>query len=278
MNTRIRNAEIAKENEKIIQNGCYETAGKIFPFSHPLFLLHQAEIYEMEALEALKVMMDSGDFPVRQGRISVTEGETFDVPGEAVLNFANAFTPGGGYLYGASSQEEALCRESTLYASLTGKKGMAYYEENRRRQSIYGSEYILLSPFVEIFRKADGSLFGPPRKTAVITAPAIDLRGPAGRIDTEEIAARRRMRIGHILALAAAKGYKTLTLGAWGCGVFLNPADEVASDFYKVLVEEGYRFYFDDIVFAIYCPGDKGNLEAFRERFSCILRAKGSSI
>ena len=133
---------------------------------------------------------------------------------------------------------------------------------------MYGSGSMVFSPFVEIFRSADGTLFGPPRQTAVITAPAIDLRGPAGEMDKKEISRRRIQRIRRILALAAAKGIRTLTLGAWGCGVFRNPSDQVASDFYRVLVEERYRFYFDSILFAIYCPGDKRNLQAFRERFS----------
>ena len=169
MNTRIRNMAIARENKKIIGQGSYETGGQVFHFACPLCRLQEAEIYKPEAPEKL---VSSLSTPQREGKISVAEGDTMAYAGEAVLNFANAFTPGGGYLYGASSQEEALCRESTLYASLTGKKGMAYYEENRRQQSIYGSANILLSPFVEIFRRADSSLFGPPRKTAVITAGA----------------------------------------------------------------------------------------------------------
>lgn len=265
MNTRIRYMAMARENEKIINQGFYEAEGEVFHFASPLSRLEEAEIYGPKVLEE---MVSSLSAPLGEGRISVVEGDTLAYGAEGVLNFANAFTPGGGYLYGASSQEEALCRESTLYASLAGKKGLPYYEENRRRQSMYGSGGMVFSPFVEIFRSADGTLFGPPRQTAVITAPAIDLRGPAGKMDKEEISRRRIQRIRCILALAVAKGIRTLTLGAWGCGVFRNPPDQVASDFYRVLVEERYRFYFDSILFAIYCPGDKRNLQAFRERFS----------
>ena len=36
----------------------------------------------------------------------------------AVMNFANAFHPGGGVTKGSSAQEESLCRTSTLYPLL----------------------------------------------------------------------------------------------------------------------------------------------------------------
>ena len=36
----------------------------------------------------------------------------------AVMNFANAFHPGGGVMNGMSAQEECLCRTSTLYPLL----------------------------------------------------------------------------------------------------------------------------------------------------------------
>lgn len=270
MNTRMQNLRIARENEKIIQDGCYEAGGRVFHFSLPLSRLQQAEIYSPEKLEALEKTVRSHPLK-KQGHITVEEGDTMEHAGEAVLNFANAFTPGGGYLYGASSQEEALCRESTLYASLSGPHAKAYYAYNRKRADIYGSDALLLSQEVEIFRKSDSSgssLFGPPVKTAVITAPAPDLRGPAGRMRPEEIRQARIGRIRSFLSLAAAKGYRTLTLGAWGCGVFLNPPEEVASDFRQVLVEEQFRLAFDSILFAVYCPGGKENLYAFQKAFN----------
>lgn len=276
MSTRIRNVAIARENEKIIQEGHYEAAGALFHFSRPLSFLAQAEIYEPKVLEGMKERIDSSHIPIRAGCIAVAEGESFDFPGDMVLNFANAFTPGGGYLYGASSQEEALCRESTLYASLSGNEALPYYARNRAEESRYGSDAILLSPHVEIFRrsaKENHALFGPPIGTAVITAPAVDLRGPAGNESPAFISTIRQRRMAHVLALSAFKGYRTLTLGAWGCGVFLNSPKEVASDFYEILVNQGYRRFFDCLTFAIYCPGDKRNLEAFSEKFASALRA-----
>lgn len=264
-----KNMAIAKENHEILRKGLYETAdGKAWSFHHSLAELQQAEVYLPGNLEIL--MEEAKKLPrTGKGNISVVEGDTMDYAGEGVLNFANAYEPGGGYLWGAVSQEECLCRESTLYASLSSWEGSKLYAYNRSLSGLE-SDGMIFSPHVEIFRKSgdeNHALLGPAKETSVITSPAPDLRGPAKKLAPFEIRAIRLARIRYMLSLFAAKNCRTITLGAWGCGVFGHDPFDVADDFHTVLMYEDMKNLFDKIIFAVWCGKDKRNLLAFQETF-----------
>ena len=152
-----------------------------------------------------------------------------------VLNFANPVHPGGGVSRGARAQEEDLCRKSTLYLSLLSDEARKMYDYNRKAGDYLASDYMVLSPNVEIFRDSQGTLSEETYVVGVLTAAAPMVnRGKITAIG-EEIAEIMRLRIRKMLYVAAHFGYKYLVLGAWGCGAFGNDAGTVARLFYEEL-------------------------------------------
>ena len=204
-------------------------------------------------------------------KISVRNADSYQAARELknplVMNFANAHNPGGGFLMGANAQEEALCRCSTLYESISSKKASEMYRYNNTHLSNVESDYMLLSPAVCVFRDEKLELFKEPVEVGVITLPAPNRFGAAlfASNKTIEEAMTRRIRI--MLRIAAKKGYRNLVLGAWGCGAFGNKPEEVSKYFRKVLVEESYGRCFEEVCFAIYGKTDSRNIQAFRETF-----------
>ncbi len=184
-----------------------------------------------------------------------------------VLNFANAYRPGGGYLFGAVAQEETLCRRSTLYASLSNPDAEAMYAFNRSSIAPEGSDYMLLSPFVTIFRDMNLNQTVSTTQTAVLSAPAPDLDGQAAALDPVEIKAIMQRRVENILLAAHEYGYRTLVLGAWGCGAFRHDAKAVAGYFRDALIGRNMLFLFDTVLFSVYSPIGNYNYNAFRDAF-----------
>jgi uncharacterized protein (TIGR02452 family) len=124
---------------------------------------------------------------------------------------------------------------------------------------------MLISPKVVVFRDENCNLMEEPVIMGVVTVPAPNRYGAAllaGKklIDDTFV---RRIRI--MLAAAAKSGYKTLVLGAWGCGAFGNKPEDVAGYFKQVIVQEEYGKCFDEICFAIYGREDGENITTFRE-------------
>jgi uncharacterized protein (TIGR02452 family) len=184
------------------------------------------------------------------------------------LNFASGKNPGGGFLGGARAQEEDLARVSALYACQLAQP--AYYEANRATPSMLYTDHLIYSPDVPFFRDDRFELLDAPFLVSIITSPAPNA-GEAMRRDSgaaQNIHSTLESRAGHILAVAADRGHRTLVLGAWGCGVFRNAPTEVAAAFHQWLFGR-FRGAFDHVVFAIYDRSrDRSTLAAFQRQFS----------
>ena len=195
------------------------------------------------AAETLAILRD-GSYPLPDGRL-VADGT--DV---LALNFASAKNPGGGFLGGASAQEESLARASGLYATLEPRTG--YYDANRRCGTALYTDHMILSPGVPVFRDDADRLLEEPYRVSFVTCPAPN----AGAVRANEpgrageILPTLRRRARGILGVAAAEGFDAPVLGAWGCGVFQNDPAEVAGVFADLLAGE-FKGAFARVAFAV---------------------------
>ncbi|MEG3627936.1 TIGR02452 family protein [Streptomyces poriticola] len=170
----------------------------------------------------------------------------------AVLNFASAHNPGGGFLRGAQAQEEALCRASALYTCLL--RAREFYDHHRARRDPFYTDRVIHSPAVPVFRDDRGELLGRPYRAAFLTAAApnagVVLRTAPDR--APELPRALAVRAERVLETAAAHGHRRLVLGAWGCGVFRNDPAQVAGAFRALLGPAGrFASAFDRVTFGI---------------------------
>lgn len=200
----------------------------------------------------------------------------------AVLNFANAYTPGGSINDGVMAQEECLCRSSNLYNALTIPYLIRnYYKWNAKHTGDMGTDAVIYSPDVTVFKTDDPipELMEEWFLVDVVSsaAPYYD-KDKKKPVSKEKLRYVFRHRIENILSVAAANDVDVLVLGAFGCGAFHNPPELVADVFYQMIVKTGFGQFFKKIIFAIKTDGERGksNYEAFALRFhdevnSCLL-------
>jgi uncharacterized protein (TIGR02452 family) len=163
---------------------------------------------------------------------------TSETPGQdasktAILNMASPLSPGGGFLNGASSQEESLCMRTTLLSSLKDE----YY----RLPELAA----VFSPDVLVFREEDSYEVLPKgERWFVHCISAAMLRNPeldhdemgratyANEHDRHLVVQKMRM----VMRICEAHEIKKVVLGAWGCGAYGNPINEIAVAWKKVLI------------------------------------------
>lgn len=190
----------------------------------------------------------------------------------AILNMASPLSPGGGFLNGASSQEESLCMRTTLLPSL---------KDNYYRLPDLGAIY---TPDVLVFRDegADDVLDKNDRwfvdciSAAMLRGPETD-RDDAGRgsyaNDKDRELAVQKMKM--VMRICQAKGVTKVVLGAWGCGAYGNPVGEVAAAWRKVLLpkkenkpkKNDRREIWDGVEDVVFAIKDAGMADSFGTAF-----------
>lgn len=262
---------------QIAAHRCYPVRGEIIPLpdcdtSQAIYLGEatlafiaeqmETQIYELPEFDTQYLVTKEDAFDAAAGRDD--KGPTL------VMSFADGHVPGGGFMTGKRGQEEGLCRNSTLYASLSSPNGTLLYLHNNLMQLPVDSDCMTLSPSVIVFRAGNGYLLEEPFITSVITVPSPDKRVRAADVPQGILDTVMTKRIEKMVLAAAYHGYRTLILGAWGCQAFRHEAETVARYFYDVLVEKEYGRLFPRIVFAIYDHHSNEKLDAFREVFSSV--------
>lgn len=186
-----------------------------------------------------------------KGSVPVIEGVV--TPSRvAVLNFADALTPGGLVFEGVETQEEDLCRCSNLYPCISQDKVFDdYYGYNRSLENDIYSDRLIYSKDVLFFKDEDYWCIPIKTKCDVITCPA-----PVECSDKQVFI----NRIKCIIGAAYYKGVDTLVLGKWGTGAFGNDSYLVATAFKEVLDE--YKL-FDVVYFPVF--DDSESSDIFKE-------------
>lgn len=190
----------------------------------------------------------------------------------AVLSMASAYRPGGGVLNGARAQEECIFRRSNLFMSLylfdrqmydlviepnlDGMYDLSFIQQGYPMEENFGGIY---SDDVTVFKDGEYEWLYDPYQTAFISVAAMNVNRALrqgenilvdGRLSDRAVAITKN-KIRTIYRIGILHGHDSLVLGAWGCGAFGNPPEQMAQLFVDVLNEDEFRGRYKDIRFAI---------------------------
>ena len=200
------------------------------------------------------------------------------------LNFANARTPGGGYLKGSIAQEEELCRQYPhLYTSLRSST-------HNRNGSLYPIKptEVLITHMISRYRESMTNGYAvinqPNVRAGFITAAAPNMRlGKNKNKSFNNFKDEIRSTLDLIFTVPQfnnREGYNVLVVGAWGCGAFApasRGADKKKRNEYirqmaNTMAEyvNNYRYLYDIISISI--PDENSeNYNIFKQFFYNLL-------
>lgn len=276
MANREERVKIAQETLHILKAGGYSNAqGEFIDLKAMLYTsLAQTKAYEQEALLALP-LKDQAE----KGKVQLSAESSLEAAqrlqgekgGQKILclNFASAKNPGGGFLSGSQAQEESLARASGLYLSLQSRPHM--YAFHKQNANCLYSHRMIFSPQVPVIRDQEDQLLEEPYVLSFITSPAVNktcLKNQNPEL-LSQVGPVMRTRAELVLRLAQHYGYRTLILGAWGCGVFGNDPVLIAQIWFELLKGKGpYARSFDEVVFAVQDRSKNGAVfQAFEKQF-----------
>lgn len=213
----------------------------------------------------------------KNGKITVTSRKTMEAAAAhkgmhvAVLNFASPFSPGGGVHIATLTQEECLCRETTLWPCISVERCIDdFYGRHEQSASNWlGNADMIYTPDVKVFKS--------PHKipelmdesdwydidVITMSAPIFSWAKTGGKISDDKMIDVFVHRFEKIVQKAADENVDVLILGAFGCGAFGNDPAIVAAAAARVMETYKCTELFDVVEFACYGPGKK-NYRMFR--------------
>jgi uncharacterized protein (TIGR02452 family) len=175
------------------------------------------------------------------------------------LVMANAFNKGGGYLRGASAQEESVCRRTNLPRA---------FQLIRYPLPEFGGIYCSAMYIIKDVESTNCEYLEEQHRCDAILIAAYS-RPPLNDLGQirDDFAEKTKKKMRSLFNKCIEKEMYNVVLGALGCGAFQNPPEHIVQLFKEVIFDEGYNKKMDNIVFAIIDNQYTNNYETFASAF-----------
>ena len=215
-------------------------------------------------LNRKKTMCTPAEIYVLQGdwgdvllKLSFKYGSEF-----VVLNMANTYVPGGGYLQGCPAQEENMFRRSDCHFNIINDPNVSWDDTN--------NHYIYNKKYQDLINAKNGLVYLDNKNPRILFAdnetnkykilpndkiiPFYEMRSAAIDCSQQPFDIKEmEKRIVAQFNTAKKVGLEYLLLGAFGCGAFQCPP-KIVAEIYKKTIKT-FINDFSVIAFAIYYPG-----------------------